>query len=351
MRSRLGVTAVLLLAALAAPPASAQDVTYKTRSSISMGGAMDALMGMAARMGGGSTETVETQYIKPGKMRTDVMESSSIVDLEGRRYISVDHNNRTYTVVSFDSVTAMAQSMSQQMNQAGQAPRQPTSPPTDQPQMEYSFDVSVDRAGERQSIAGYQAERVFVTVEMEGREAGTQDQDGQGGRIVMLTDMWVSPDAPGYEAFASNQSDQAQAMAGATRDMSSAMGAMFAQNPNQRAAMERAAEEMKKVEGMPLKTTTHMVMVPLDQEFDRDAALAPPAPKQEGSGVSAGDVARSALGGLFGRGRQPEPEPEPAADGPTQLTVMRVEQEVIEISTAAIPDSTFEVPQGYTLAQ
>jgi len=333
------LVASTVAAALAAPLAG-QDVTYTSRTSMDMGGAMNAIMNIAARMGGGSTETVEKQYIKGRRMRTDANESSStILDMEGGRWLSLDHEARTYIEVSMDSLMAMAQGMARTMGQAGAAERaEPTDPSASE--VDYSFDVSVDRTGREERIAGYQAEQVLLTIEMEARGVPEGEQQEQGGRMVLLSDLWVSTDVPGYQAMRDLQTEQGTRMAGSASDMSGVIGALGGQDPRQRAAMERAGEEMSKVEGMPVRTTMHMVMVPLDQPFDRDAVLEAQPQQQASGGGGVGGL----VGGLLGRRRQ---EPPPQEQAPTQVKLLTVVDELIEVSTSSIPDSMFEVPEGY----
>jgi hypothetical protein len=308
-----------------------------------MGGALNAIVNIAARMGGGSTETVEKQYIKGRRMRTDAGESSStILDLEGGRLLSLNHGERTYTDISLDSMLIMAQAMAQRMGQGGAAPAAGAEPSEAAGDVDYSFDVSVDRTGERQQIAGYSAEQVLVTIELEARGVPEGEREEQGGRMVLLNDLWVSEDVPGYDAVRDMQTEQGQRMAAsAGGGMSGIAAAMGGQDPRQRAAMERAAEEMTKVEGMPVRTTMHMVLVPLDQPFDREAVLSGES-REEASGGGGG--VGGLVGGLLGRRRQ---QPPPQEQAPTQAKLMTFIDELVEVSTAPIPDAMFRVPEGY----
>ena len=98
--------AAAIPALLIAAPLSAQDVKYETVTKVDLPGAAGAAMRMAARLGGGggSMETVETTSIKGRKMRTDVAKTSTILDLDQKRFIWLDHDARTYTTYTFDEL-------------------------------------------------------------------------------------------------------------------------------------------------------------------------------------------------------------------------------------------------------
>lgn len=337
-----------VLTLTAARPVAAQDVMYRTRTSVSFGGAMDRIVGLAARLGGGSADmdTEEVQYIKGPRMRTDSDGTSSIADLERGRFITLDHSARTYVEFSVDSMAAMMQAMAGNVEQAREERAEAAAAePDEPPQVEFTFDVAVDRTGERESILGYDAERSFVTVTVDARDAGAAPGE-PGGRFVVLMDIWSSRSVPGHDVLEGLSREQGEwvARAGAA-ELGEAFAAAMASEPGQRAAFERAAEEMGKVEGMHVRTTTYMVVGTTDHPFDRQVAIAPPE-RREGGGVSVGDAARSALGGLLGRGRPAAPPPEPEPE-PTQLTLFKSVQELVEVSTSPLSDALFEVPEGY----
>lgn len=337
---RSGTVATVLALALATPLLG-QDATLMRRSSVSMGGAMDRAMGLAARLGAGSTETTETQYIKGTRIRTDSDGSSTIADLGSGRLTILDHDARTYMSIAFDSMMASAAGMAEEAG-SPLAPAREGGPGPGADDV--SWNVSVERPGDREDVAGYPAERVFITVEMDMAAVSQEELEGQGGRMVVFTEMWVSRDVPGQTSLESLGSEYASS----AQATGTAMMAAFARDPGQRAGLERAAEEMSKVEGMPVRTTTHLVMVPPESTFDRRQALQGEGAEGEGEGegVSAESVARGLMGGLLGRGRS---EPEPEEQEPvTQVTILRVMEELVEVETGSLPESLFEVPEGYT---
>lgn len=334
--------AASLIAATAfvtAPPALAQqDVRYETVTKAEFAGAIGTLMNMAARMGGGSGETVEITSIKGNRMRTDRDRSSSIVDLDGRRFISIDHSARTYQIMTFEEMVQMMQRAGNEMRAAGQQQGRPAE--RNQTETEVTFRFNVDRTRERERIAGYDASRAFITIEAEGEykpEGGDANQPA--GTLVLFTDMWSSTSVPALGARQMFDTATAQAMAGAAAAFSRGLTAAIANDPKLRAGMDRAAEEARKIDGMPLRTITRTVFVPPGKQFDRAAALAPAPPSAQPS-------LRGALGGLMrGRGQSQQAASNQAEA--TQATFMTATTEVRSITTTTLDASLFEPPAGY----
>ena len=334
-------SALLLLSS--AVGAASQDFTYRSRTAITFGGALQGVASVAARLGGGSLDWEETQYIKGRRVRTDVEKTSSILDMERGRVLSLDHSEKTYTEISFDSLKAAFQAMAQSMSQAGATPSaQPAQPSEQQSNIEYKTEVSLDRTGERQRINGFDAEQVFLTVTVDARDKTAPPTD-PGARFVVLTELWNTRSLPGQEQLAAIYEEQAAELADAgAKDMADALGAAMSGQPGQRTAFERAAEEMKKVEGTPVRTTIYMVGGTTEHAFDRAALLADQQPKS--GGRSLGNAARSALGGLLGGGRAPEPAPEKE---PTQAMLFKVVDELLEVRTGPVAETLFDTPAGY----
>src|SRR5438309_9110921 len=80
-----------ILVASASRTATAQDVQYHTTTKIDMGTAMNVMLKMAH-----AQELTETSYIKGKKMRTDSDKQSTIYDMDGGRFIIINHNDKTY---------------------------------------------------------------------------------------------------------------------------------------------------------------------------------------------------------------------------------------------------------------
>jgi hypothetical protein len=340
-RTRRILTAALALPlalGLSAPrQALAQDVEYTTVSKFEMGG----VVGSVVRLFTGNTETVQKTYIKGTLVRTDAgTESSSITDLENGRFMTIDHKAKTYTVVTLDQMLGAMQEMQGRMQQA-QAEAQPARQAPPDGQVDLKFDLKVDRTGEKQRVAGYEAERVLMTMTTTATVTPEGGQAEQAGRLVMLVDSWNAKDVPAARAMAAVAEVAPALMEQQAAGMQNIAAALMS-DPQLQEALEQAAAEAAKIDGFTMKSTTHLVIVPQDREFDRALALA------EGGGQQ-GSGGRGGIGGLLrgaaglGRGQQQQQQPAEV----TQVTLAKVIEETREMKTGNLAASLFEPPAGY----
>jgi hypothetical protein len=337
-----------LLVAGAPGQVMAQDVRYETVNRVDMPGVAGTAMRLAARLGGGSLETVETTYISGRRMRTDAEKQSTIVDLENQRMLLLDHERKTYTSFTFqEAMDAFRQGTAQAAPGAGSARRESGDADAE---VRFDFRMSVDAPGTRERISGYTAERFFVTMEAEGQASPEPGQRmEQAGTLVLLTEILASKDVPAFTATRAFTDASARDIAANASTLMDGIAAAFAEDPRMQVAFRQAAEEAQKIEGMPMKTVTRFVMVPPGQRFDRTAAVEPESAGRGGVAAAAG---RAAIGGLRGRvaaaagGRQQEEQPA-ANEAPKQATFMTVTSEVRNVSTARVDGSLFEIPAGY----
>jgi hypothetical protein len=237
-----------------------------------------------------------------------------------------------------------------------------------------SFEPSleVDRTGETRTINGWDAERVIMTLTLAAAESQVSEEEmeddpmaammGQSA-MVMISDLWISDDLPGYEQMREALGDQAQDFASG----SGGMDALMAGFPQMAALAEEMKEEMEGLEGDAVLSTVYTVMVPSTAELDRDSILAmadEPLPQGpdlselmaqamgnagEEAAMDAVSGALGGLGGLLGRGRDDEEEPEElemsAAPAPTVMT--RIVTEIIDVERPSLTEADFQPPAGY----
>lgn len=348
LRPRIPALALALgLSASLAAPALAQDVEWTTATKVDFSG----FLGTVARMFGGGDETIEKTYIKGGKMRTDSDKTSSILDLDAGRVISIDHESKTYTMMTFEQ---MAQQMERAMEQAKQEARQ-ANPQAQESQeqaaqqpegeVELDYELRVEKPGERQKINGYDAERIHMIMETEATVTPEGEEAQKAGKLVVLMDMWNAENVPVVEATNAFYSRYPQEAARHSQSMQN-MAAAFATNPQMQEAMEEAAKESEKVSGFPVREVTYMVLVPPDMELDVAAVLS------GGQKSGAGETVKKGLGGLLrgaigGNREQQQEEPEEMK----QATIMTMTTETREIRTTSLSDDLFNPPAGYTERQ
>ena len=346
-RSFMGAMALGLAAATVVSPLMGQDVTYRFRSEMKTGGAMDKIMSFAGRIGGEEGQ-IRTEYMKARRLRTDEGEASStIIRLDEGRMYFLQHNEESYFSLSLDTLGTGVMAMAQGMRNAEMEPGEGGG---EGPSV--TFHVQVDRTGETKDVAGYRAEQVFLTLEAqrteEGEPGGGDEEPAPG--LVLLMELWMSDQVPGYRELQAVQQEYASQMApGQSGEaLGGALMEMFTSTPGTKEALERAGEEMMKLEGMAVRTSTYVVNVPPNEPFRRKQVLNPP--EEEGSRTD--DVKKMAgnmLGGLLGGGKKEEPEEETEEEEVrVQKTVLTLKEELVEVDTGTLSEDLFQIPPGYT---
>jgi len=350
MFKRLTSTALPLagLALLAGVPAAAQDVKYTTVSTAEFGGSV----GRMIKLSGAEDPITEVTYIKGNRLRTDEdKESSTITDFGDGLFTWLNHPAKTFYTMSIADVTATAQQLAAGYAADSSGQQQVAQ---DDPRVTYDIKASTDKTGKKQKFHGSQAEQVLITIEIEATEV-TEDEDSTlAGTMVLISDQWMSTEFPGYEAMQRIEANWAEVWRTNTAGAdANGMDQASQTDPRIGAAMEKLAEELKDLEGIALKSTTHFVVVPPGAKFDRNKALkdADKSLADDAAGAAANEAAKSAqdavsgiTGGLFGSKKPKEPKPE-------QSTIVRVKSEVTDVQTATLQDEVFKAPPDYTEAK
>ncbi|MDP2956845.1 MAG: hypothetical protein Q8N53_10520 [Longimicrobiales bacterium] len=334
---RTAFAAGLALAGSAlALPAAAQDLTYTTTTKMEMSGTLGRILSMLTDM---DKPQVEKTSFQGSRVRKDQEKTSSIMDWSAGAMTFLDHPELTFMRFDFTQM-AEAPGESPSQREAGEGP-------------EVEVTVTTDRTGKSETIAGYAAEQVILTVEMKPKDAAEAEETAQGG-MALVTELWLSTAFPEYVMMQQMEGAALEQFrkSGGPQGVAEAMGALAGSDPRMQEGWEKNMEAMKELQGTALRSTTHFVSLPPGATLDRDKVLESSGQAvSEGGGVgqSAANVARQALGGLAGRlGRgRPQEEAAPAAP-PAQAVIMRVKTEIGDVSTGAVDASVFLVPEGYT---
>lgn len=352
-RTALAVPAVaiLLLTCLPFQALEAQDLSYTTVTRAEFGGPMGMMMQMMPEAG---KETRQTVHIKGSLMRTDEEDTSSIVDMAQGSYTFLQHPDRTYytfTLADFQS----------QMSEAQERMAQENPTPSAAPVEEGSFEIklSTDRTGRTRDFQGYTAEQVLMTMEVVPVTEEAREMAAAAGTTVFFTEMWISQDFPGAQAYREAQEGMAEEFMEAGGGMGTAMAQVMAGRPDLKEAMEENLKVMGEMQGVPVRTVVHMVMVPPGMTFDGEAVLAKAdEPLSSGMGQAAAgaageaatDAVRGALsrrmGGLLGR-RNQEEEEKPEEVAPEQTITLRTVTSISDIQTGSLPEDLFQPPAEY----
>jgi hypothetical protein len=175
----------LLAGALLLPPFALADVSYQETTEYTGG----SMMGMARMAGAFSSQakemlapTTTTVMIHGNRMVRSNPHSTEIIDLDAQTMTDIDHDKRTYSVMTF-------QQMEQEMADA--TAKAKGSHPANDSQM--TFDAHISSTGATRQLDGETAHETLLTVTM---LANTGDASGKGG-MAATSELWLINDAPG----------------------------------------------------------------------------------------------------------------------------------------------------------
>jgi hypothetical protein len=338
-----GVALVLqMLLVGAGQVASAQMVQYTTETTFKIDafGALGRLIGRRP--------IVSSNYVTADQMATVTGDNSSIIRLPDRTMISLDHKRKVYTEITFDQMMAAFTNASNAPAQAEPPPEEPAPAEGQNKVTVTDFDVKVEDLGERESILGQQAARKLLTIEVKYTAEAT-DEEGKTetaeGRFFAVNDAWIAEGIEGQDVIDAFQQGYAQAMQATFQDAGSplaSIGQVMRQDGRIAPAFEKMAEEMEKMEGTALRSTTYMVAVPIDQELDVDALLGRKPAEKKKAGAALGKIAR---GALKARGI---PAGEEVPEAPRQQTLLTMNATYTDMALGPVDASRFQVPAGYT---
>lgn len=326
---------------------SAKDVKFTTATKTEFGGRLGRVMRAFRR--GGKTIT-ETTWIAGPRLRTDIDKTSSVIDAKVGTMMTIEHEPRTYWLFSDSDPLFVVEVQGDTGAAAGDsgAPARPTR----RRPGKYTVNLSTEKSGERATIAGMDAEQVFLTMRIDGETYNEEADSTERGSFVVLSEIWQTRNFPPVAARHVFDSTWA---ARTTRDVDSAAVAQAAkamedayrEEPRLRIAMMKLDSALKNLSGHAIKTFSHFVAVPDGAQFDREKVL-----RDAEKGLMA-DVASSAAnnamnqgrarlgrmtGGRLGGARAPTPE---------QSVLMRTRYEVTELLVAPITIDKFQPPPGY----
>jgi len=351
--SRLAAVLGMVVGAGVLPGAVAgQGVTYHSSTHFHMGGALGALI---ARAAAGSAGGGVTTYIDGHRMRTDSRDMSTIIDVDAGRIISIYKDKKSYSSMTFQQFAdemrgAQAQMQAEMSKQKAQQKYTAATKPQ-QDNLDWDYTVSSEKTGEHQKIAGYDAQRQFITLTATARDQTQPDS----GTLVVLMDIWTSPAAPTATATREFQQAYAAKVRATFEPAAQGMGAMMGVSPQLKAALAAAGKELQKVHGTQLRTTTYLVGVPEDVKFDPRLVVSGAASAQQSAQASSSKSGgKGGFGSFFNKMKAAAQQAEQnqqnqgASKPAQQATLLWFSNEVDDIKTG-VPSGAFAIPAGYTL--
>ena len=234
----------LVVVVLCASALSFADFKYSETSKIT-GGAIQGAMKFAgvfskqARQANKPSES--TIYIKGDRLRSDHSDGSiEIIDLDGRRMISIDTQKKTYSIVTFDQMKAALERAQEKMKAESAKGGQQTPAAN----VKLTPKVEVTPTGKSATILNLPANEVKMSFDMQMESTDPRTQ-GQSGTMWVKSDSWLTPAIPGYEQVAEFYEKMAKEINWVPRGI---MGV----NPQASQAMTVIHENSGSLKGFPL---------------------------------------------------------------------------------------------------
>jgi hypothetical protein len=237
--------------------------------------------------------------------------STAITRLDKELIWRIDDQKKQYTELTFAEMREMmAKGKAEMETQAAQADAQK---PQD---VDFDFKVDVNRTGKKETVNGFAAEQVIVTL----TGASKDKTSGAQGSMTMTMDQWLSDDVPGTAEVRTYYKEFAEKM-GIDPELQRMGAAAMAMYGN---AIRKMADALKDLHGYPVRSTmtieTGAVLTPEQQaelekakteqaqaqaEAKQQRAAAEKAEDAEASASAVSDLKKGkiagALGGMFGR--------------------------------------------------
>jgi hypothetical protein len=347
---------------LATFPAYA-DFKY-TESSKMTGGAMAGMMKFAGAFSKqarqGMQPTQSTTYVKGNMMRKDQADGHiQIVDLDGRRIISIDNQKQTYWIMTFDQMKAALE----QARQNVQSEKASRPQGEQQPQVQMTPKVEVTPTGKTATILNLPASEVLMRIDMEMQSTDPSTQ-GQSASMWVKSNSWITPNIPGYEELTEFNKKLAKELAWAP-------GQIMGGNPQMSQGMAQLRQNAGALKGFPLVQYVSMGMAANGQNAPQGSEAQQTQnqstnPQSSSQINSPGDAVAKGLGSMIGGfGRKKKQQQDQSAQGgsggdtaglppaPTATpgSLMDLTVQVTGYSSDALDATLFSIPSGYTQVQ
>ncbi|MGH9406550.1 MAG: hypothetical protein ACRD3D_12040 [Terriglobia bacterium] len=327
------------------------DFKYVQTSQIT-GGALGGMMkglGVFSKSARQATHPSEsTTYVKGNNLRTENADGTyQIIDLNGRRFITVNPAKQTYSVMTFEQMREFMQEMQQRMSEGMKKQNQQQNT-----NVTVTPKISVSATGKTQNFLGQDAQEMIVDFDLAMQGTDAQNQP-QSGTLRTEIDSWVAPSVIGYHEV----SDFYKKMAAEIGWAPGSLG----MDPRMKQSMSDLYKSGKMPVGLPMMMSISMLGAP--QSGNQSSTQQQQQQQQRQSSESAGDVASpsgmavKALGGMFGRHRKKQQEEEqqqnpsqPQTTTPSN-SLLTITSRVTSFSTDSVDASLFQLPSGYTQAE
>jgi len=307
--------AIVLMTAATLPA----DFTYQETSTIT-GGAVASMMKLAGVFSKSAREPIQsTVSVKGDRMMHRSKDHASVIDLNTQTITSIDFQKKTYSTMTFEEMKQALEQMQQKMKKNDKA--------------EMSFKVDAKNTGNTKQINGLDCKEMILTMTMEG----TDKETGKSGSMVVTTDMWIAPGAPGYQEVRSFYKRMAEKMAWTPG------GNMFMASPEAAKGMAEVYKEVSKLDGVPVQQ-----LISMGGQGETGTTSTQQQPQVEKPTI--GGILGSRIGIRSKKTSSDAPPAQPqqqAAGNGSPNSLLEMTTQLSSFSSAPVDESQFAVPAGF----
>ena len=338
--TRVRLTAFVVFALVAASSPLSADIRTDQKVKFQLGGAIGKLVNMFSR--GAREGSTSVVAVKGNRKATMSEATGQIIDLSEEKVYDLDMKKKTYKVTTFAQIRKQMEDAKREAeknareqareDRGGGGDNKPAEKDPNAKEVEVDFDVK--NTGVTKSINGFNTRQSVVTITV--REKGkTLDQ---GGGMVMVTDLWLTPNAPSTKELIDFEMKYAEkiygpmVMGASAQDMAMAM-AMY---PHIKPALDKMKAEGGKLDGTAILTEMRMEAVPPGAANTTAAAPAPAEPARKGLGGMLGGLKKMA---------EAQKAPDPNAK-PQRAMILSTTIEMLKLTTD-VDAATVALPAGF----
>lgn len=373
----LGGTVLLLIATGSARA----DFRYTETSQVT-GGSLLKMMKVASMFARGDAKRQEqqalqpqntTRYVKSDRLRIDNPDGTTeIIDLAGRRVISINQNTKTYAVATFEQIQAAMQQAAQQAQQQVQQQNPQEKQDLQNTQLKITPTVHLTPGTNNRVILGQTTNETKVQMDIAMQAVSTapnaqpaSQQNSGTATYSMYMDTFVAPSVSGYQEFADFYRKMAQEVGWMK------LPAMNVQiDPRMAQGMSELQKNSDALKGFPMLSYVSMALAgspdaqTASQSSTQNQQSNSSASNSNNSSddtipTSSSAAVMKGLGGLFGHKKQQQDDSSnsnqasslPPNPNPNPNALMEMTTQVSSFSTNSLDASLFDIPTGYTQIQ
>jgi hypothetical protein len=293
-----------------------------------------------------------TVSVKANKMREDQSDGKvQIIDLEGKRFIEIDPQNKTYGIMTFAEMKAEMERRQQEMQE--KMKEEQAKHPSQNANVKITPKFESAETGATKVVLGVPTKELKAKMEML-MESDDPKAQGQQVSTVVNSDQWIAQDVPGYSEVHNFYLKMAKELDWVPGQMKQTMA-----NSNvQFSLAELRKNNLAHITGMPMITYVSMSMGgnAAQAGATQPAAQQPPPQQTQDTSVptSTNAIVMKSLGGMFKKKQQQQDAQasgNTANPASTPGSLMDMETEITSYSSDSLDASLFEPPAGYTQVQ